>query len=117
MSWQTVDTLLLGVIASFATAMSNPVAWLLVLAAVAGRRRRWAARGAALAVGAAIGLLDTFLEISGQSRLAMLLGSAAAGLLLGEFVLQVMMPAWRFALRCLALVIAWLRSGFSAGPD
>lgn len=117
MSWTSLDAILLDLVASFATAIANPVVWLLVLAATAGRRRVWAARVAAVSIGIAIGLLDLVLEITDRDRLPMLAGNAAAAALLGELVLQVVMPLWRFSLRCAAFALALIRRIFSAGPD
>jgi hypothetical protein len=117
MSWDSADAMLLEVIAAFSTAIVNPLFWLLVLVATAGRRRVWAARIAAACVGASLGLLDVVLELTGRDRIAMLAGNLAAASLLGELVIHVVMPLWRFGLRCLDLVMALLRRVFSAGPD
>lgn len=87
---------LLAAIAGLAGTAASPAAVLLLGAVAALLRRRPAlARLGAASAGAALAIPELPGIGSGGPGAALLIGSAAAGLLWGEMLLSVLLPLWR----------------------
>lgn len=107
-----LDTLLLDGLAGFAGALSDPLLAIAVLLAAVLAPRPALARLAAALLGLGHGGLDLALATAPTTPLPTLLGATAACVLMGELVLQLVLPAVRLFLRALRrvrLLLARLR--------
>lgn len=105
MAAMAMDAALLDFLAAFAGAFTAPsLAALVLLAGLAAGSRPRRARAAALGLGLAHGALEWALDLRPTDALPLLLGSMAAGWLLVELVLQLVLPALRLARRILQAI-------------
>lgn len=100
----TLDTLLLDGLAGFAGALSDPLLAIAVLLAAALAPGPSAARFAAVLLGLGHGGLGLALATAPTAPLPTLVGAIAAGGLLGELALQLVLPAVRVVGRALRRV-------------
>lgn len=94
-----IEALALEGIAGFAANIANPLLLLPVVLTALTCRRDAHARIAAAGLGALAGLFDLLTATEPQHLLPAMCGAILAGLLLGELMLQVILPIFRLTMR------------------
>jgi hypothetical protein len=104
----SVEAFSLDLLAAFAGALTAPPLAGLVLLAALVIRRSGLARATALALALVHGGIEWVLELRPSALLPHLLGSVAAGWLMVELVLQILLPLLRLARRVTAALTSLL---------
>lgn len=94
-----MERLALEGIAGFAANIANPFLLLLVVVAAFACRRNTMVRLVAAGIGCLFGLVELLVAQQAHHILVVLASATLAGLLLGELMLQVVLPAIRLAMR------------------
>lgn len=99
MNMAATETLALEGIAGFAANLTNPFLLLLVVTAAIVLPRDGHVRLAAAALGCIAGTIELLLAAQPHNFIVIILSATLAGLLQGELMLHVVLPACRLAMR------------------